>query len=140
MYIAKKDENGRIVIPKDIVENCVFLSDDAIYGKKKLVFFINNQGEIGVSIILKFVSFPDDFKFLGNCDYDSASHTITIPENVDVALGDGEDYYFATTLEGRAYFYIYKRQTDMQKLSAILSNVEKTLEGFEAYFDEDVDD
>lgn len=138
--MAKKDENGRIVIPKDIVENCVFLSDDGNFEKKNLVFFINNQGEIGVSIILKLLPLPNDFKFLGNCDYDSKSHTITIPENVDVALGNGEDYYFSTTLEGRSYIYIYKRQTDMQKLSAILSNVAKTLEGFKAYLDEDVDD
>lgn len=138
--MAKKDENGRIVIPKDIVENCAFLSDDDTFGKEKLVFFINNQGEIGVSIILKLVPLPKDIKFLGNCDYDSKSHTITIPENVDVALGNGEDYYFTTTLEGRSYLYIYKRQTDMQKLSAILSNVAKTLEGFKAYLDEDVDD
>lgn len=139
--MAKKDENGRIVIPEDVISNCAFLSEYDTYGyDSKLVFFTNNQGEIGVSIILKLVSLPNDFKFLGNCDYDSASHTINMPENVDIALGSSEDYYFATSLEGRSYLYIYKNGTDAQKLSAILSNVQETLKGIEAYLDESLDD
>lgn len=139
--MAKKDENGRIVIPEDVISNCTFLSEYATYeDSRKLVFFTNTQGEIGVSIILKYVSLPNDFKFLGNCDYDSASHTINMPENVDIALGSGEDYYFSTSLEGRSYLYIYKNGTDAQKLSAILSNVQETLKGIEAYLDESLDD
>lgn len=139
--MAKKDENGRIVIPEDIISNCVFLSEYDTYGDNiKLVFFTNNQGEIGVSIILKYITLPNDFKFLGNCDYDSTSHSINMPENVDIALGSGEDYYFATSLEGMSYLYIYKNGTDAQELSAILSNVQETLKGINAYLDESLDD
>ncbi len=101
---------------------------------------MNSQGDIGVTIILKFSPHPDDFKFLCNCDYDSTSHSITIPENVDVALGYGENYYFATSIEGRSYLYIYKHETDVQKLSSILSNVQETLKGLTPYIDEDIDD
>lgn len=138
--MAKKDENGRIVIPEDVVSDCVFLSKCDTYGDNlKLVFFMNNQDEIGVSIILKFSPLPNDFKFLGNCDYDSTSHSINMPENVDIALGSGEDYYFATSTEGRSYLYIYKNETDVQKLSAILSNVQETLKGINAYLDESLD-
>lgn len=139
--MAKKDENGRIVIPDDVVSDCAFLSRFGTYGDSpKLVFFMNNQGEIGVSIILKWLPLPNDFKFLGNCDYDSTSHTINMPENVDIALGSGKDYYFATSIEGRSYLYIYKKETDSQKLSTILSNVQETLKGIEAYLDGSVDD
>lgn len=139
--MAKKDENGRIVIPEDVISDCAFLSEYDTYGyNSKLVFFTNSQCEIGVAIILKFSPLPNDFKFLGNCDYDSASHSINMPENVDIALGSGEDYYFATSLEGRSYLYIYKNGTDAQKLSAILSNVQETLKGIEAYLDESLDD
>lgn len=138
--MAKKGENGRIVIPEDVVSNCTFLSHADHFENEKLVFFMNNQGEIGVAIILKYASLPNDFKFLGNCDYDSTSHSITIPENVDVALGYGEDYYFATSIEGRSYLYIYKHETDVEKLSAILSNVQETLKGLTPYIDENLDD
>lgn len=135
--MAKKDENGRIVIPEDLVADCVFLADYETSKKTKLVFFMNNQGEIGIAIILKLLPLPDDFKFLGNCNYDNENHSITIPENVDVALGDGEDYYFATSLEGRSYLYIYKNQNDMQKLYTMLANIQETLKAFEAYRDEE---
>ncbi|MCI8362611.1 MAG: hypothetical protein HFJ41_05750 [Clostridia bacterium] len=138
--MAKKDENGRIVIPQDVMSGCAFFSHYELFENGKFVFFINTQGEIGVSIILKHAPLPNDFKFLGNCDYDSASHTINMPENVDIALGSGEDYFFATSIEGRAYLYIYKNKTDAQKLSAILSNVQETLKGLEAYLDESLDD
>lgn len=138
--MAKKDENGRIVIPEDVISNCVFLLEKKILEGEKLVFFMNNKGEIGVSIILKCLPLPNDFKFLGNCNYNSANHTINMPENVDIALGSGEDYYFATSVEGRSYLYIYKNGTNVQELSAILSNIQETLKGFEAYLDEGIDD
>lgn len=138
--MSKKDENGRILIPSDIVEQCVFLND-ASFEKYKLIFFINNLGEVGVEADLgkDLLSFPKDYKFIGICEYDRKTHLLTIPENVDAALGNGDEYFFATPIEGRTILYIYKKESTFQKLNSLLSNVENLLEGIEAYIQEGIE-
>ena len=121
--MAKKDVEGWVLIPEDIVKKCSFLKKEPTSKKEGLIFFIDNHNKIGIAHIDSKTLFPGDFKFLGTCSYDKKTHMLHIPENVDIALGDGEDYYFATSITDKDYLYIYKRTSDMQRLELFMSNV-----------------
>lgn len=119
--MAKKDVEGRVVIPQDIVKKCSFLKKEPSSKKDGFIFFIDNHDKVGIAYIDQKSHLPGDFKFLGTCNYDKKTRTVIIPENVDTALGDGEDYYFATSITGKEYLYVYKTGSNVQKLFALLS-------------------
>lgn len=123
--MAKKDDKNRVLIPDDIVEKCSFLKKEPPSKKEGFIFFLNNHDNVGITYVGGKCRFPGNFKFLGTCNYDKKTHKLYIPENVDIALGEGEDYYFATSLTGNEYLYIYKRESNIQKLSTLLSKLIK---------------
>ena len=123
--MAKKDDKNRVLIPDDIVKRCSFLKKEPLSKNEGFIFFLNNHDKVGITYIDIKCRFPSNFKFLGTCNYDKKTHKLYIPENVDAVLGDGEDYYFATSLKGREYLYIYKRESNIQKLSILLSKLIK---------------
>ena len=92
--MARKNEDGRLVIPEE------FLSEAPAFKEKDKHFFflMNAKGEVGISCnyLLGSPYPPKGCKFIGNCDYDIATHSFAIPENVEIALGEeGTEYFFA---------------------------------------------
>ncbi len=91
--MAKKDENGRIVVPKDIVtKSTLFIATDEF----KPYFFLDNCGGVGININVG-CPYPDDIEFLGYCDFNEATCSILLPQNVDCALGGSNvgEYFFS---------------------------------------------
>ncbi len=104
--MAKKDESGRLTIPEEFLRDA---HDYTNISSKAFFFFMDGTGAIG--ILSKNTSTEcrctNGFKFLGDCDYDIQTHTFSIPENVELALGEGENYFFA--LSTQPYIiYLYK--------------------------------
>lgn len=144
--MAKKDENGRIVIPENIVnESTVFIATDDF----KPYFFLDNCGGVGININVG-CTYPEDIEFLGYCDFDNETNSILLPDNVDCALGGsyvGEyffsiKYFFPTTAIPRIYIRKVKLADDdiSEKFSSLCSNVSKLLDEIEPYINEDIDD
>lgn len=131
--MAKKDNFGRVVIPEDIIEHCSFLRD---YSNGTVIHFgMDNNNQ--VLACLPHLMANNNYGYLGICTYDKDTHTIQIPENVDIALGNGDDYFFA---EKSYMLYIYKKESSF-KISNLLAYPSKFIEGFQEYLKkEDIDD
>ncbi len=104
--MARKNDDGRLVIPEEFLRNAV---DYTNISSRVFFFFMDRTGAIG---IVSKHTFSEDcctkgFKFLGDSDYDVKTHSFSIPENVELALGEGENYFFA--LSTQPYIiYLYK--------------------------------
>ncbi len=144
--MAKKDENGRVIIPEDIVrESTVFIKVDSF----KPYFFLDNCGKVGINVNVG-CNYPENIEFLGYCDFDSETNSILLPDNVDCALGGsyvGEyffslKYFYPKTAIPRIYIYKVNTEIDdfSEEFSTLLSNVENLFDGIDAYINEDIDD
>lgn len=143
--MAKKDENGRIVVPEDIMKkSTVFIAPDSF----NPYFFLDNCGKVGITVNIG-CDYPKDLDFLGYCNFDTDTHSILLPDNVDCALGGSNagEYFFSLkffthTAVPRIHIYKVNSENDntYEKLSALLSNVEKLFDGIDAYINEDIDE
>lgn len=119
--MARKNSQARLTIPKDIWDVVGF--DD--YTKPNFGFFITDDSRIAIMHVDLGTSF--EYEFLGKCNFD-CKHRFFIPKNVDTYLGDGNVYYFTTSLcQSSIYIYkldvsvLQKRQNlQLQKLLASL--------------------
>lgn len=126
--MAKKDSLGRVVIPEDIIEHCSCFRD---YSDGTVIHFGMNDNN-QVFACLPHIIANGNYGYLGICTYDKSTHTIIIPENVEIVLGNGEDYFFA---EKSYMLYIYKKESTL--LSKLLSYPSKIKEGVEEYLKKD---
>lgn len=142
--MAKKDENGRIVVPEDIVvTSTIFIATNEF----KPYFFLDNCGGVGIHVNVG-CPYPEDIEFLGYCDFDKETHSILLPENVDCALGGFNvgEYFFSIKSPNVCIPRVYIRKVNSEndnfseQLSALLSNVEKLFDGIDAYINEDINE
>lgn len=105
--MKKKDSSRQLNIPNAIVERCSYLNQSNI--SMPLIFFIDGNKDVGIAAVNPNIPFPNDFKFLCDCKYNKVGKVITIPEEVDFALGANENsqYYFAVSFLPGNYVYIY---------------------------------
>lgn len=110
--MAKKDIDGRLQIPTELIQKCRFFKELHFKGTK-LVFFINEKGEVGIAhpyVRDEVPNLIDGLKYLGDCNFNRENNSINIPKNVDTALGEGNEYYFAIDHNKADYYlYIYKK-------------------------------
>lgn len=125
--MAKKDNLGRVLIPADIVQKCSFLSEKT----PSIAFGMNSNNEVFVGLEFNFQSF--NCSYLGSCHYDEKTHTLFIPENVEIALGRGSEYYFA---ERNQMLLIYKKPATLN-LDKLKSYPSKLLDGVSKWLKED---
>lgn len=119
--MANKKSQKRLTIPKDIWDISKF--DD--YNTSNFGFFITDDSRI--VIMCPEVGNECGYEYIGLCHLDHC-HRFFLPKNVDIYLGEGDDYYFSTyVLTDRIYFYklnisiCQKRQNlQLQKLLASL--------------------
>lgn len=143
--MAKKDENGRIIVPKDLIEESwIFVTDDF-----KPYFFVDHLGAVGIYINVG-ADYPNDILYLGDCDFDKSTNSILLPDNVDCALGGSDigEYFFyidfsqKKSIPHRLYICKVNLENDniYEKLSALVSNVEKLSDRIDAYISEDIEE
>lgn len=125
--MAKKDENGRVVIPKEIYKQVGIIFSDM--KNFKPYFFFNCLGEVGVTIDVG-RDFPREYRHLGYCDFNEEDHSIYIPENVECAVGSKE--LFFTVDKNPTFPILYINSTN--------SKIYKAISYIEAWLNEDIDD
>ncbi len=125
--MAKKDENGRVIIPDEIYKKVgvIFTCEDDF----KPYFFLNYLGEVGVTIDVG-RNFPKEYRHLGDCDFREVDHSIYIPENVEFAIGS-EDFFFSVD-KNSTMPILYLNSTNLK--------VDKAIRTIEAWVNEDIDE
>ena len=112
--MAKKSSQKRLTIPFDLWEFAKFYQFDL----HDFAFFVLNDSRV---IIMPVTSNQaSKLECIGKCTFDY-KHRFFIPKNVDVFLGEGNEYYFSTELslpEACSHIFLYKidkvAQAEMQ--------------------------
>ena len=146
--MAKKDCTGRLCFEKD------FFKASGLEAYQDLVFALTSTKSV---VIISRFNFDclnknegENLEFLGNCEIENNYYSFRIPENVDTAIGKGNEYYFSVierVYDDHTYpmICIHKQSDDtisediVSRLDAILSNTEKLFEGIDAWLKEDID-
>lgn len=145
--MAKKDCTGRLSFEKDFFE----VSGFSTY--QDLVFALTNTKKVVIISHYNFEYFArkelENLEFLGECKIDDNYLAFSIPENVDIVLGKGDEYYFSSI---KKYYNnipypmicIYKQASETKDLQVTLDdisdNIKKMLNGLDAYLSEDIDE
>lgn len=119
--MARKQSQARLTIPKDIWD----IVDFGDYNEPNFGFFITNDSRVVITDISLGTDF--DYEFIGKCTFDER-HRFFVPKNVDTYLGEGDIYYFTTSIhQSVVYFYkldlnlLQKRQkAQLEKLISSL--------------------
>ena len=145
--MAKKDITGRLSFEKD------FFKASGFSTYQDLVFALTNTKKV---VIISHYDFDylarkelENLEFLGECKFDCDYLAFSIPENVDIALGKGDEYYFSSIkkyYDNIPYLMIciYKQVSEIEDLRTTLDgisdNIKKMIDGFNAYLAEDIDE
>lgn len=97
--MATKSSQARLTIPKSIWDMNHFEN----FAKDSFGFFVSNDSRV---VITSFdVCEHLNYEFLGKCTFDE-KHRFFVPHNVDDYLGEGDIYYFTSSLQQNViYFY-----------------------------------
>ena len=133
--MAKKDENGRLTIPKEFVDLLSLYGRD---DRKKSCFFLDTSGNVGIALNLianptindLAKVLPKGSRYLGRCNYDKSNFSFLLPENVETALGEGEDYFFGSSTDAECanFLYIYKKDLKKKQRRYVVQVVEQIIE------------
>jgi len=145
--MAKKDSTGRLSFEKD------FFIASGFSTYEDLVFALTNTKKV---VIISHYDFDflnttgiESLEFLGNCKIDRGYLAFSIPENVDIAIGKGDEYYFSSIKKRYAtitypMICIYKQASETKDLQVTLDdisdNIKKMLDGLNAWLSEDIDE
>lgn len=119
--MARKDKQGRITIPRDLFEYAGFID----YNEPNFGFFLKDDSRV----VITHLSVAENFGYelLGTCKFWDINR-VFISKNIDDYLGEGDTYYFTSSiLRSEIFIYkvnpsiLYKRQEiQLQKLLASL--------------------
>ena len=131
--MAKKDNDGRLLIPDDIWNSVDFSN----YTDANLGFFITDKSIIAITHMSLGTHLR--YEFIGECIHDN-KHRIIIPENVDLCLGSGDVYYFSASVSQHIIFIHKTTSITIENAKELLSSIRDLFDGLDAYLEEDIDD
>ena len=131
--MAKKDNEGRLLIPIDIWNSVDFSN----YNDNNFGFFITDKSMPAIAHMSLGTEFG--YEFIGKCNPDF-KHRIIIPENVDIYLGSGDIYYFSSCISQSVIFIHKTTSITVENAKELLASIRDLFNGLDAYLEEDIDD
>ena len=130
--MARKDNQGRLVIPSDVWNSVDFSS----YTDNN--FFITDKSKT----VITHMSLGTEYwyEFIGKCTPDSNKHRFIIPKNVDIHLGSSDVYYFSASTSQSVIFIYTPTSITVENAKEILASIKDLFNGLDAYLEEDIDD
>ena len=130
--MAKKDNEGRLLIPIDIWNSVDFSN----YNDNNFGFFITDKSIFAIIHMCLGTEFG--YEFVGKCTPD-CKHRILIPENVDTCLGSGDVYYFSSCTSQSVIFIHKTTYIIVENAKELLASIRDLFNGLDAYLQEDID-